>query len=145
MDIKFWKWWTVANVGILSFGVCEYFFDIVAFLIKSDATFLSFVILAVGFFFVLSMLYNYANMKHSENNIYWFASDAVLSLGMMGTLIGFLIVLGQAFIGIDPSSIESMTAAITILASGMSTALVTTLTGLIVSIWLKLQLVIIEN
>lgn len=84
-------------------------------------------------------------MKHSENNIYWFASDAVLSLGMMGTLIGFLIVLGQAFIGIDPSSIESMTAAITILASGMSTALVTTLTGLIVSIWLKLQLVIIEN
>jgi biopolymer transport protein ExbB/TolQ len=35
--------------------------------------------------------------------------------------------------------------AIVVLAKGMSTALVTTLTGLIVSVWMKLQLVIIEN
>lgn len=145
MDIRFWKWWTVANVGILAAVVVNYFFDIISFLIQADVTYLSFSILAIGVLVVISLYFNYETVRKGNSNIYWFASDAVLSLGMMGTLIGFLIVLGQAFIGIDPSSIASMTTAITTLATGMSTALVTTLTGLIVSVWIKFQLVIIEN
>ena len=61
------------------------------------------------------------------------------------TLVGFLMVLGQAFADIDTSSTESMTAAIGTLATGMSTALVTSLVGLVTSIWLKYQLVILED
>jgi len=38
-----------------------------------------------------------------------------------------------------------MTEAIGVLASGMSTALVTSLVGLLSSLWLKLQLVILEG
>jgi len=85
---------------------------------------------------------NFGSQRHE---LHWFISDALLSLGMIGTLIGFLIVLGQAFTDIDPSNIESMTNAISVLASGMSTALITTLTGLSFSLWLKLQLVILEE
>ena len=77
--------------------------------------------------------------------MHWFASDAVLSIGMVGTLFGFLMVLGQSFTDIDTSSVESMTDAIGILATGMSTALVTSLVGLIASLWLKLQLVILGD
>ena len=85
------------------------------------------------------------SMENEENNIYWFTSDAVLSVGMVGTLFGFLLVLGSAFTEIDTASTESMTEAIGVLASGMSTALVTSLVGLISSLWLKLQLVILED
>ena len=77
--------------------------------------------------------------------MHWFASDAVMSLGMVGTLFGFLMVLGQSFSEIDTSSVDSMTDAISILATGMSTALVTSLVGLIASLWLKLQLVILGD
>ena len=54
-------------------------------------------------------------------------------------------VLGQSFSDIDTSSTESMTRAIGTLAQGMSTALVTSLVGLVASLWIKLQLVIIEE
>jgi biopolymer transport protein ExbB/TolQ len=64
---------------------------------------------------------------------------------MVGTLFGFLMVLGQSFSEIDTSSTESMTAAISLLATGMSTALVTSLVGLIASLWLKLQLVVLDS
>jgi len=84
-------------------------------------------------------------MENAENSIFWFTSDAVLSVGMVGTLFGFLLVLGSAFTEIDTASTESMTEAIGVLASGMSTALVTSLVGLISSLWLKLQLVILED
>jgi len=84
-------------------------------------------------------------MVGQDNNMSWFLSDAVLSLGMVGTLFGFLLVLGSAFTEIDTSSTESMTEAIGVLASGMSTALVTSLVGLLSSLWLKLQLVILEG
>ena len=92
------------------------------------------------------MLFQYKNIvTKTKNDFYWFMSDAVLSLGMIGTLVGFLMVLGQAFLDVDPSNIESMTNAIELLAVGMSTALVTTLVGLSTSLWLKLQLVILES
>ena len=84
-------------------------------------------------------------MYFKQTDLHWFASDAVLSLGMVGTLFGFLVVLGQSFGDIDTSSVASMTTAISKLASGMSTALVTSLVGLIASLWLKLQLVILEG
>jgi hypothetical protein len=146
MDIKFWKWWTVANIGVLALILSQYSYNIIELLLLADVTYLSFLIAAIAFSFIIGILFNYKKIVESgQNDLYWFASDAVLSLGMVGTIIGFLMVLGQAFIGIDPSSIESMTGAITILATGMSTALTTTLVGLITSIWMKLQLVILEQ
>lgn len=147
MKLKFWKWWTVFNAGIIALVLAEYFYGLTEFLLASDVTYLSFAIIVIAVLFGISVLIGFSNMKSpgAENSTHWFASDVVLNLGMMGTLIGFLIVLGQAFEGIDPSSIDSMTTAITVLATGMSTALTTTLVGLISSVWMKLQLVIIEK
>jgi uncharacterized membrane protein len=146
MNMKFWKWWTVVNIGVWTVLLGNWYYGLFAFLAKSDPTYITFVILAIGLVFAIFTFVNYKKIASAtENNIYWFTSDSVLSLGMIGTLLGFLMVLGQAFVDIDPSQIETMTSAITSLATGMSTALITTLVGLTVGLWMKLQLVILED
>ena len=119
---------------------------VIAFLLyEADSTLLTFVILGVTLVTSATMGLRSKKMVGQDNNMSWFLSDAVLSLGMVGTLFGFLLVLDSAFTEIDTSSTESMTEAIGVLASGMSTALVTSLVVLLSSLWLKLQLVVLEG
>ena len=143
--MKQWKWWFVFNVGILTLIFGQYQYDLMNTLYDADSTLLTFFILGITLMTSTVMGFKSALLKGQENNMFWFVSDAVLSIGMVGTLFGFLLVLGSAFMEIDTSSTESMTKAIAVLAAGMSTALVTSLVGLISSLWLKLQLVILED
>jgi uncharacterized protein with PQ loop repeat len=137
--MKFWKWWLTLNVGVVALLIGVFKFDLIQLLAEKDSTYLTFgiLIVAVGTSFSLFPM--------KTKDWHWFVSDAVLSIGMVGTLFGFLMVLGQSFSDIDTSSTESMTRAIGTLAQGMSTALVTSLVGLVASLWIKLQLVIIEE
>lgn len=133
-----WQWWFVTNVGLLGLVIGHIKFDLFNLLLATDSTYLTFLIIILSIFTSLSMYFK-------QTDTHWFISDAVLSIGMVGTLFGFLMVLGQSFGEIDTSSTESMTLAISTLATGMSTALVTSLVGLISSLWLKLQLVLLGD
>jgi hypothetical protein len=75
----------------------------------------------------------------------WYASELLMAFGMMGTLIGFTLMLGPALAGLDPSNVAMSTAAIFKMANGMSTAVLTTLVGLITSQLIKLQLINVET
>ncbi len=70
-----------------------------------------------------------------------FTPELMVGLGMLGTVIGFLQMLGLAFKGIDPSNVKLTQAALSAMASGISVALTTTLVGLACSLLLQLQLV----
>lgn len=136
--MKMWQWWFVVNTGLLALAIGQIKFDLFQLLLAADSTHLTFLIIGISIVTTVTMYFK-------QTDIHWFASDAVLSIGMVGTLFGFLLVLGQSFGDIDTSSVESMTKAISTLASGMSTALVTSLVGLVASLWLKLQLVLLES
>lgn len=140
-----WQWWFVFNVGVLALAVGQFQFDLMNLLYGADSTYLSFLILAIAVSTSVALGVVRKTVRGSDNNMFWFLSDAVLSIGMVGTLFGFLLVLGSAFTDVDTTSTESMTAAIAVLAAGMSTALTTSLVGLVSSLWLKLQLVILEG
>lgn len=131
-----WFWWFTVNVGLIALVLGQYFFGLAGMLLEADATYLTFLIIGISLLTSFSMYFK-------QTDVHWFISDAVLSIGMVGTLFGFLLVLGQSFSDIDTSDMDSMTNAIGTLASGMSTALVTSLVGLISSLWLKLQLVVL--
>lgn len=137
--MKFWTWWTISNLGVIAVGLAAYFLNLFGLLLELDSTYLTFVTIGITFVTTCSLYFQ------KTWDWQWFVSDAVLSLGMVGTLYGFLMVLGQAFTEIDTSSTESMTAAIGMLSSGMSTALITSLVGLVSSLFLKLQLVVVEG
>ena len=74
----------------------------------------------------------------------WLWSDVVLSLGMIGTVVGFMVML-SGFAVADFSNAESTQELIAQLGYGMSTALSTTLVGLIASVILKLQFFMLES
>jgi hypothetical protein len=71
----------------------------------------------------------------------WFIAESCLALGMIGTVTGFLYMLGTAFENIDITDATTLQDALASMAKGMSTALYTTLTGLIASLIIKIQLV----
>ena len=142
--IKFLKIWTIAVIMTVAAGAATYFGG-AAFLLANDFTYISFAILAVLVVFTIKSLYQtyFSDFKTSESQ--WFVADAVLSMGMVGTLAGFLVVLYSTFIGLDVGDTDSMKRAIEVLATGMGTALLTSLVGLVSSLIMKFQLVIIDE
>jgi hypothetical protein len=142
--IRFWKIWTVFVLMLLATAL-GYYWGAVDFMINNDFTYLSFVNIAILYGFTVSIMYKafIKNMETTDSE--WFLSDAVLSIGMVGTLSGFLVVLYSTFQGLDPSNTDSMRTAIETLASGMGTALLTSLVGLIASLIMKYQLVTLES
>ena len=74
----------------------------------------------------------------------WFYSDIVLSVGMIGTVVGFIMML-TGFADLNFENTEEVQSLISKLGYGMSTALATTLVGLISSVILKLQYFLLET
>ena len=74
----------------------------------------------------------------------WLWSDIVLSLGMIGTVIGFMVML-TGFSGVDFSNTDAIQGLISQIGYGMSTSLSTTLVGLVASVLLKLQFFTLER
>ena len=68
----------------------------------------------------------------------WFTSDLCLTVGMMGTVIGFIMML-SGFATVDVAEIKTIQALIKQLGIGMSTSLYTTLAGLVCGALLKIQ------
>ena len=137
------RWWLIFCLTILAGGIAIYF-DIHKELYKADQTKISFLILTI---FVLTSIWIGVVTKLQDRTVElgWFIAEACLALGMIGTVTGFLLMLNGAFSEIDLSNPTTIQSSLTKMALGMSTALYTTLTGLICSLALKIQLVNVEN
>ena len=81
----------------------------------------------------------------NDLSIQWFIAESCLVLGLVGTVCGFIIMLGTAFVDIDVGNILSMQNALSQMSIGMSAALYTTLMGLLSSLVIKIQLVNVER
>ena len=140
------KWWLIFCLSMLAGGIAIYF-NLHTNLYNSDQTKISFLIL---FIFVVASLWIGWKTKLSEEYVQdvgvgWFVYESCLALGMIGTVTGFLLMLSGAFADIDLSNTSTIQSSLTKMALGMSTALYTTLIGLISSLILKIQLVNVEN
>ena len=139
------KWWLIFCVTILGIGTCLYF-DIHKNLYEADITRLSFLILIIfgcTSVWIGSMTYRVGVLEDYDqrSEVGWFVSESCLGLGMVGTVTGFLIMLGTAFANVDVSNAVTLQKALSEMAVGMSTALWTTLIGLVCSLIIKVQLV----
>jgi hypothetical protein len=74
----------------------------------------------------------------------WFVADLLLSLGLLGTVIGFIAMLGPIS-GLDAGDQSAIKAALGAMSGGMAVALYTTLTGLIGGMLLKIQGFILDG
>ena len=137
------RWWLIFCLTILAGGIAIYF-DIHKELYKADQTKISFLILTI---FILTSIWIGVVTKLQDRTVElgWFIAEACLALGMIGTVTGFLLMVNGAFTQIDLSNPTTIQNSLVNMALGMSTALYTTLTGLICSLALKIQLVNVEN
>lgn len=75
---------------------------------------------------------------------HWFIADLLLKLGLIGTVIGFILMLG-AITDIEHLDISEMKNLLSVMSEGMKTALFTTLSGLIGGSLLGLQNNMLDN
>jgi hypothetical protein len=149
----FLKWWLFIS-AVMAGATYLYFTGMFTLLWNNDATKLSYVLLLL--FVFMSVWCGYKTWRLSvflDSNktekyiiekiehlmeVGWFTSDLCLSIGMMGTVIGFIMML-SGFSNVNVEDLSTVQGMIKGLGAGMSTALYTTLTGLVCSALLKIQ------
>ena len=141
--IKILFWWLLICLTSL-FIYLMYDFGLLIPFYTKDETMLTYFITIL--FVTTSCSIGYKNLVQSKSyDIEWFISDIVLTLGMIGTIIGFILMLSGTFDTLQIADVESVRLLIASMSKGLYTALNTTLAGLISSALLKTQLVICDD
>ena len=140
----FLYWWLIVCV----IGTGSYITHSMGWLVPlytNDLTYITFLITVIAGLTTLSLGYKFkvpARAAVVDVDIEWFVSDVVLTLGMLGTIIGFMIMLEGTFSSIEFNDTDSIRQALSSMSQGLFTALNTTLIGLVSSIILKVQLTV---
>ena len=148
MQVHQQRWYLIVCLESLLVAIAVYF-GFHKTLWEQDQTKLSFLIafiwlLTTAFVGWLHSLKDKEKINKDSKSA-WYLAETCLSIGMIGTVAGFLLMLGAAFGNIDVSNTKTLQAALSSMASGMSTALYTTLVGLVASLFIKSQLVNLEH
>ena len=117
------KWWIQTAIIVFSaFMINQYGWW--EFLYNADMTKISFVI--IGVFLISSLSVGFISLKSTNwdhidrlTNYVWFGSEVMVTLGMIGTVAGFLIMLNTAFTGLDVNDIKNVQEAISDMAIGI--------------------------
>ena len=143
MRTQFLKWWLAFVVQTLLLGTIALLGG-AEYLLKNDVTYISIGIVAIWLLTSLSIGYRLYNQMQMTD-MQWFITDSCMNIGMIGTVVGFIIMLSTSLDTIDPTNVDSMRVTISTMASGMAIALLTTLAGLVATLFLRLQMVIAEQ
>jgi hypothetical protein len=85
-----------------------------------------------------------AERTHGPHETAWWFASAAIKLGLLGTVVGFIVMSAQ--IGRMPSfDFDQVQTLLKQMTSGMAIALYTTLVGLVVNLWLGLQLLLLDR
>ena len=147
------RWWFLFCTQV-ALGTIAYHFSFFHHLYREDTTRIGFFILGILILtslwigkkiFSLKKTWEGPDVAIKDFSPGWFDAESCLVLGLIGTVTGFILMLGTAFTELDVTNIVSVQNALIKMSLGMSTALYTTLVGLISSLVIKIQLVTIER
>jgi hypothetical protein len=85
-----------------------------------------------------------ADRLRGSNAFGAFAGDTLMKLGLLGTIIGFIMMLAPIG-GLDPENKAAIRSSMSLMSDGMAVAMYTTLAGLAASILLKIQYSILDS
>jgi hypothetical protein len=90
------------------------------------------------------LLRGLADSLKAPINLGTYAADSVLKLGLLGTIVGFILML-VPIAGLDTFDAASMKNSMRLMGDGMAVAMYTTLAGLVGSILIKAQYYILDD
>jgi hypothetical protein len=85
-----------------------------------------------------------AERLRGSNTFGAFASDTLMKLGLLGTIIGFIMMLAP-IAGLDTENREAVRSSMSLMSDGMAVAMYTTLVGLGGSILVKIQYYLLDS
>jgi biopolymer transport protein ExbB/TolQ len=85
-----------------------------------------------------------ADRLRGSNQLGAFASDTLMKLGLLGTIVGFIMMLAP-IAGLDPDNPEAVRSSMSMMSAGMAVAMYTTLIGLVGSILVRMQYYFLES
>lgn len=142
------RWWMIFCISILSLVVL-YYTGFYEELKEKDTTYISFIIIAI--YMIASVYLGKVSLDKDRGkpvdkgiNAGYYIYDLLPILGLIGTVVGFIMMFGGSFAEINTSDAQSVRDALLTMALGISTALYTTLVGMVCSEIIKLQLINIE-
>ena len=90
------------------------------------------------------LIRTYEYQLKSPQEIGWLASDVMLKLGLVGTIVGFIMMLSSVA-GIEDFDVSTMQGVLQLMSGGMATALYTTLTGITASMLAGFQYYMLDK
>ena len=90
------------------------------------------------------ILDSYMQNANNACELGWFSADIMLKLGLIGTVIGFIIMLGSLS-DITTFDVSLLQGVLTTMGSGMGVALYTTLSALVTGVLIAIQYFNLEN
>jgi biopolymer transport protein ExbB/TolQ len=90
------------------------------------------------------LLRTLADRLRGSNGFGAFVSDTLMKLGLLGTIIGFIIMLAP-IAGLDAADKVAMRSSMGLMSDGMAVAMYTTLAGLVGSILVRIQYYILDT
>lgn len=147
------KWWLIFTLIVLG-SIFTGSIGLYGEIWRKDASYLSCTILAIFYAGTIFCGWTVAKFSTDTTNrhlttlewqqferfeeIGWFISELCLTLGMLGTIIGFVMML-SGFESLDISKQQTIQGLLAQLGNSMATALYTTLVGLVCGCLLKMQ------
>ncbi len=86
----------------------------------------------------------YAAKLKGPQEVGWFATDIMLKLGLLGTIVGFIMMLGSVS-NVTDFDVTTMQKILQLMSSGMGTALYTTMAGLVCSMLAATQYYMLDR
>ncbi len=90
------------------------------------------------------LLRRLAGNLRGSNGFGGFAGDTLMKLGLIGTIVGFIMMLAP-IAGLDPGNQAAIKTSMNLMSEGMAVAMYTTLAGLIGSILVRIQYYMLED
>ena len=90
------------------------------------------------------LLRGLASRLRGSNQFGAFASDTLMKLGLLGTIIGFIMMLAP-IAGLDPNDRGTIRSSMNLMSDGMAVAMYTTLAGLVGSILVRIQYYMLDD
>lgn len=142
----FLKWWLLFTIVVVG-TIFAHYIELFKNLWEKDASYLGFTTIVI--FYITSIICGIQLFKLGKNSddlqcferqeeLGWFMSEICLNLGMLGTIIGFVMML-SGFESLDITKTQTVQALLAELGRSMATALYTTLVGLLCGQLLKIQ------
>ena len=139
--MTFWKLWTLFVAITAGLGA-SWHFGYVDYVLANDVTRLSVVIAAVFLGASTEVCWRAATNRKPTNWLF-FVAGSCTKLGLLGTVLGLMVMMSANFSDIGNPDVNVIEGVITAMISGMGTAMLTTLIGIMAAMLLEMQLVLL--